>query len=187
MRLAGAGGDELELSIVGYQFPEADDPRQRFSWHVVEGRAVAGHERWSFRWPALTCDESPRLAAWLRVVAAGADADTDTNRADGDTGAPRPGTLTFTEPNLSFAVLAQGHGPVTLRVGLDLEFRPPSTTATGATTGTTATGVTSGAKGARGAGRPTLLHLDLRPDDLRRAAHDLDADIARYPDGLAAR
>jgi hypothetical protein len=159
MRLTGAGGgggDEIELAIVGYQFPEADDPRQRFSWHVVEGRAVAGRERWSFRWPALTCDESPRLAAWLR--AAGADAGSG------------PGPLTFTEPNLSFAVVDRGDGGrVTLQVGLDLELRPPS------------------ARNAKRAGRPTLLHLDLHPDDLRRAARDLDADIARYPDGLAAR
>jgi hypothetical protein len=160
MRLVGAGGDELELSIVGYQFPEADDPRQRFSWHVVEGRAVAGHERWSFRWPALTCDESPRLAAWLRTVAAGADADAR---------APRPGALTFTEPNLSFEVLDQGHGLVMLRVGLDLEFRAPGAPATG------------------GAGRPTVLHIEVGPDELRGAARELEADIARHPDGLAAR
>jgi hypothetical protein len=175
MRLVGAGGDELELSIVGYQFPEADDPRLRFSWHMVEGRAVAGHQRWSFRWPALTCDESPRLAAWLRAAAAWADTDADTRsdtntRADTEPGephpdAPHPGALAFTEPNLSLAVLDRG---VTVRVGLDLELRPPSTQTTGA-------------------GHPTILHLDLRPDDLRRAARDLDADIVRYPDGLAAR
>lgn len=163
MRLVSPDGDELELSIVGYQFPDADDPRQRFSWNVVEGDAVHGHERWHFRWPALACDEPPLLVRWLRAVAAWAEA------GPGGGAGPAPTALGFTEPNLSFEVLdRRGATEVALRVGLDLEFRPP------------------GVIGPR-AGDPTFLTMRLRPGDLRRAAQELEVDIARYPDGLAGR
>lgn len=163
MRLVSSDGDELNLSIVGYQFPDAEDPRQRFSWNMVEGDAVHGHQRWHFRWPALTCAEPPVLVRWLRAVAAWAEV------GPGGGGGPAPAALEFTEPNLSFEVLDRSVATgVALRVGLDLELRPP------------------GATGAR-AGHPTFLTLRLRPGDLRRAAQELEVDIAQYPDGLAGR
>ena len=65
MRLGAEGGDVLDLSIVGYQFPDADDPQLRYSWHMIQGRADTPSEAWDFRWQALTCDESPHLGAWL--------------------------------------------------------------------------------------------------------------------------
>lgn len=54
MRLGPAPGETLDLSVVGYQFPEAEDPRQRYSWHMIWGRASTRLKSWEFRWQALT-------------------------------------------------------------------------------------------------------------------------------------
>ncbi len=110
VRLVGRDGDEIELAIAGYQFADAEDPAERFSWHMVVGRATCRRASWEFRYPALTCDESTRISPWLRQVA-------------GTGAAP---ALSFLEPNLSFA--CRGHataGIPSIEVGLDLEFRPP--------------------------------------------------------------
>ena len=122
MRLVSSDGDELALSIVGYQFPDAEDPRKRFSWNMIEGHVVLGDERWGFRW-ALSCDEPPLLAGWFRAVATWVEA---------GTGEGCPKALTFTEPNLSFEVLESRDADVTIGVGLDVEFRSPSNSGAGA-------------------------------------------------------
>jgi len=117
MRLKGEDGNELTLTIAGYQFPEAEDPGKRFSWHMIEGEAVAGGRTWSFRYPALTCDEPARLSAWLRLAGGSAE------QAKAADQALEP--LEFTEPNLSFEVVERSPSGATIRVGLDVEFRPP--------------------------------------------------------------
>ena len=106
----------VELSIEGYQFPNADDPRLRYSWHMITGRARDFHEEWAFRFPALTCDESPRLSEWIRRAA---------DWTAGEACVSGPAALTFTEPNLTFSVIADSGGSV-IRVELDLEFRSPT-------------------------------------------------------------
>jgi len=58
---------------------------------------------WRFRFPAFTCDESPRISAWLREVADYAERSPESGQ---------PGILEFTEPNLRFAVA--GHQPARL-------------------------------------------------------------------------
>ena len=69
MRLGSDDGDVLDLSIVGYRFPDAEDPQKRYSWHMIQGRPHTTAQTWDFRWQALRCDESSRLVAWLRAVA----------------------------------------------------------------------------------------------------------------------
>jgi hypothetical protein len=156
VRLVSAGGDALELAVVGYQFPDAEDPRRRYSWHVLDGRADTVSEYWEFRWQALTCDESPRLGGWVRRIAeaaAGSRPDpTDERRIE------------FTEPNLAMEVLDLGPGSVRLRVELDLEFRAPSN------------------KTDVRAGRPNVLLLDLSDEQVGTAAEAWLVDVARYPD-----
>lgn len=160
MRLGSDGGDVLELSIVGYQFPDAADPRKRYSWHMVQGRARTTAKTWDFRWQALTCDESSRLVSWLRAVAS-AVARGCTTPALG------PGRAWFTEPNLALEVDAIRDGLAVLRVELDLEFRAPSN------------------QDDPRAGVPTLLEISLSPQQLITAAAELESDISLYPDGLA--
>lgn len=109
MRLIDEAGYGVELRVTGYQFPDAEDPGQRYSWHMVEGTASCPAGTWTFRYPALTCDESPLVASWLRDVARGG----------------RPAALAFTEPNLAMSVTGHRPGGATLEIALDLEFSPP--------------------------------------------------------------
>lgn len=109
MRLIGGDGSGPEVGVTGYQFPDAADPGQRFSWHMVEGAGRTSLGRWQFRYPALTCDETSRVSAWLR------DAATDAGQPE----------LSFTEPNLAFRVADRFSDDVLLRIELDLEFSPP--------------------------------------------------------------
>lgn len=160
MRLGANGGGVLDLSIVGYQFPDADDPQKRHSWHMVQGRADTGPEAWDFRWQALTCDEGPKLAAWLREVAT-------VSALGGTTPAEGPGRMLFTEPNLAFEVASYVRDAIVIKVELDLEFRAPSN------------------KPNHYAGHPNILHIDTSAVQLVTAAADWESDLLQYPDGLA--
>lgn len=109
MLLRDAMGHGVEVRVTGYQFPDADNARQRYSWHMVEGHGWAGEGDWAFRFAALTCDETPLVGRWLR-----------------DAAAPRvPEPLRFTEPTIGFAVVDRDASTVTLAVELDIEFLPP--------------------------------------------------------------
>jgi hypothetical protein len=109
VRLIDGDGHGLEVRVTGYQFPDAADPGKRFSWHMVEGAGHTPRGRWQVRYPALTCDETPRVSAWLRDAAI-------------DAGQPE---LSFTEPNLAFRVADRFLDQVVLSIELDLEFSPP--------------------------------------------------------------
>lgn len=61
MRLESPHGDALTLELTGDQFPNAADPAQRFSWHLVAGESRYPYGTWAFRWQALACDESARV------------------------------------------------------------------------------------------------------------------------------
>lgn len=113
MRLMGVDGHGIDIRVTGYQFPDADDPAKRFSWHVLEGRATSAEGSWRMSYPALTCDESPRLSRWLRQVAGAGNA------------AGLPAALGFVEPNLSLVVVRWTPASVVVSIGLDLEFAPP--------------------------------------------------------------
>lgn len=154
MKIASTNGNELEVSAVGYQFPEADDPRQRYSWHMVRGTARQGDVSWHFHWQALTCDESPRVGPWLRSLAARIR---DTPEQDIES----PSRLAFTEPNLAFAVIDVRPGSALLRVELDLEFHRD--------------------RAHWRAGEPHFLDLDVTSAQLVDAADQWDEEIALYP------
>lgn len=158
MRLGEDGGDLLELGIAGYQFPDASDPEVRSSWHLVQGRATTAVESWELRWPALTCDESTRLPAWLLRVADAVD------RAAAGREPDLPESERFTEPDLAFALVSASREGGALRVDLDLELRAP------------------GNRTHPRAGRPSTLLLRTSSAQLRRAASDWGDDVARYPD-----
>jgi hypothetical protein len=159
MRLGSPPGDVLDLSIVGYQFPEAADPGQRYSWHMIAGRASTPLQTWELRWSALTCDESVRLTGWLVQVA---------EAAARTTSDPEPALITqasFTEPDLAFAVLAVHDGQVTMRVELDLELHAEINPRR------------------MHPGGPSVLLLEVPADQLRQAASDWAGDVTRFPAG----
>jgi hypothetical protein len=160
MRLTAPGGDTVSLQVCGYQFPQADDPRQRYSWHIIAGEATCPRGRWRFQYPALTCDESPRVSAWLRAAADWFD---DSTRG---AAVPTPKPLTFLEPNLSFRVAGGTLAGPVVAVDLDIEFHPTP-------------------QGRKAAGHPFTLTIAASPGALRQAATGWDEELAAFPDGLA--
>jgi hypothetical protein len=109
VKLVGVGGQELALTICGYQFPSGNDEYDR-NWLVVEGAVCDGSRRWRFRDPCLLTNEASELAAWL---------------ASACNPAWPPSALTFLEPNLSFERRKLTEDRVEVCVGFDLEARPP--------------------------------------------------------------
>lgn len=160
MELGRADGNQLSLSIVGYQFPDAEDPRKRFSWNMVEGSATSNGEHWEFRWQALTCDEPPHIVSWLHAVATWIE--------NPDLKSLPPAPPVFIEPNLRFEATARDGIEGTLAIELNAEFTAPST-----------------GKAQRSSRYPTHVILTVTADQLRVAARELAEDIHRYPDGLA--
>jgi hypothetical protein len=158
MRLIDPSGYGVDIRVAGYQFPQAEDPRQRCSWHMVEGTAICSEGSWRFRYPALTCDESPAVATWLRGLA------DDAAPTESDAGPALAGAaLTFTEPNLSFSLVERRPEAAVLQIGLDLEFSPPW-------------------RRRRMAGDPLLLLCRQTHQQLRIAADEWKQEIAPYPD-----
>jgi hypothetical protein len=155
VKISSTNGNALEVSVVGYQFPNADDPAQRYSWHMVAGTATQGDVSWRFRWQALGCNESSRVGPWLRSVATAVTGATEEV-------AGHPPRLAFTEPNLAFAVVGARQGSVLLRIEFDLEFHRD--------------------RAHWWAGDPYLLDLDVTGAQLVEAADRWDEEIALYPD-----
>jgi hypothetical protein len=155
--LGAAGGDQLQLGIVGYQFPDASDPRKRYSWYVLGGSATASGQSWEFQWQALTCDDAPLISDWFRQLA---------SWASEPAGVSAPDAPWLIEPNLQFRSPSKRAGLVQLVVELDLEFLPPERRS-----------------GRAGAGRPEVLTLMVTPDELMDAADDFEATIERFPGG----
>ena len=159
MKLLSPNGEELELTIQGYQYPDATEPKKRYSWHMITGGARTADETWSFRYPALTCDESTLLAQWLRRTADWLDDPDPTHR---------PARLQFTEPNLAFDVAESTGSEAAVTVTLDLEFRSPRHT-----------------QRSEAFAAPNVLTLVTPTAALRAAAADWDLDVQAYPNGLA--
>jgi hypothetical protein len=159
VQLWGVAGYGVDMRVIGYQFPDANDPAKRCSWHMVEGTASCADGSWSWRYPALTCDESPRLSAWLRDV--GDAVASGLSVAGHPVG--RMATLRFLEPNLSLTVVGWARKAVVIDIGLDLEFAPPW-------------------QPRRAAGNPYRVRCDVDREHLLQAAEDWDAEIAPYPD-----
>jgi hypothetical protein len=116
MLLPGAGGDSLELSISGYQFPEVKDGDDA-DWLLVEVRASRGGRAWRSRDPSLQTFEVEALARWLEGVAHGSSF---------------PDACDFVEPNLSFELVRVDRARAELRAYFELESRPPWAPADGA-------------------------------------------------------
>ena len=151
MRLIDSDGYGVELAIAGYQFPDHIDPRIRYGWLVIAGTANCPAGTWSFRWQALTLDDTAELADWLDRIA---------GQAQPGGAGHEAGRLSFTEPNLSFTALPDG-GVVELRIGLDLEFSPPWQHRTEP-------------------GEPFVVTSRLTAPDIATAAKQLRAELAGY-------
>lgn len=110
--LAGLEGNELELGIVGYQFPEERTDPWDSNWLLVSLRVVSAEGTWEVVDPCLTTWEAKHLVRWLVATAARA---------------PDGATLTFAEPNVTMVARPnlRDAARVLLRACFELELRPP--------------------------------------------------------------
>ena len=122
MRITSAAGDEFQLVIVRYQFPDVHEDRWESNWLIVNGTVAAAGEKWVFTEPCVTTFELADLADWLDELV--------TNGAE-------PSAFEFTEPNLKFTyvpsrravqlTLAHESAPTSMselerRAGVTVEF-----------------------------------------------------------------
>jgi len=112
MLLRGREGNELELTVVGYQFPDEHRDPWDSNWLLVSVRVLAPAGSWSVVDPCLTTWEAKRLVSWL-VHAAIRD--------------PTAVPMAFTEPNLTVTARSRSAAPlrVHVRACFALELRPP--------------------------------------------------------------
>lgn len=158
MWLGSLAGNGLQLSATGCRFPLATRLREHDSWHITQGRVVTPRGTWEFGWQPLPCEESLALVAWLRQVAGAIEE----RRRDG-VRTPFPLRPRSSGLNLRFDVV-KIHTPaeVTVRVGLDVESRPVT-------------------RNVQGSGLPSALELETSPTQLRTAAVEWSANLARFP------
>ncbi len=151
MLLQGRQGTELELRIVGYQFPnERFDPWDS-NWLLVSIRVVAPQGTWEVVDPALTTWEGEQVVRWLAALA---------QRADLLIGRP----LALTEPNITLSarpIPGEPHRAL-VQACFALELRPPWL------------------KAVAGSGN-LCVDLDVARAQLASAAADLRADLTRFP------
>ncbi len=102
MRLK-AEGAFFQLSLLGYQYPDAEGEPYDANWLRVRVDAAGPQGAWSAVDPCLLAEEAERLAEWLEELAEG--------RA-----IP---ALSFMEPALLFRRVTTEHGP-----GLTVHFGP---------------------------------------------------------------
>ncbi len=159
LKLGETDRDSLRLAVVGYQFPDEEDPNKRDSWYVLDGSATRGGRDWDFRWAAMTCDAAPRLCSWLFALADWLELEPT------DEVAPKAPWLI--EPNLQFPGVSVVNGRAEIAVELDLEFLP-----------------SEDRDGRRGAGNPEVLSPRATAEELRRGAIDFAESIARFPTEL---
>lgn len=112
MLLRGAEGNELELAIAGYQFPDEERDPWDSNWLLVSVRVLSPESTWAVEDPCLTTWEAKRLVSWL-VQAAARE--------------PSAVPMTFTEPNLTVVAgpVAGDPNRVHVRASFALELRPP--------------------------------------------------------------
>lgn len=110
MKLTGTDGQQFELAILGYEFPESRRKGTENNWLIVQVTVNHPEEgNWAVRDPSLLTHEVQMLIEWLTTINRG-----ESVREE----------LEFSEPNLEFRLVSTGPGSV-LRIYLECELRPP--------------------------------------------------------------
>ncbi|MGQ0743954.1 MAG: WapI family immunity protein [Acidimicrobiales bacterium] len=117
--LAGREGNQLEMAVLGYQFPDEQTDPWDSNWLLVGVRVVSPAGSWEVVDPCLTTWEAASLVGWLVKAVGHSD---------------QAGPMTFTEPNLCVSVRPKPRSPkrVLMSAQLALELRPPWSGAAGA-------------------------------------------------------
>jgi hypothetical protein len=108
MRLVGSEGS-LELTLVGYQYPQLATAPYDSNWLNVEVRVQHPRGSWTAQDPCLLTYDVAGLADWLEAVAVGRETDAEHG---------------FMEPDLLFRAGTDSSGTRFVRVYFELELRP---------------------------------------------------------------
>src|SRR5436309_2354225 len=112
MRLENLDGTAVfDLELLRYQLPELEHANWDSNWLVVSGKVVTPLRSWEFVDPCLLTMEAHDLANWLADLVAERQADA---------------RIFFTEPNLSFEVVAADSEVIKLRLYFACESLPPN-------------------------------------------------------------
>jgi hypothetical protein len=150
--LLAAPPSTFQLSILGYQHPDAAGEPYDANWLSIHVEAAGADGAWTGTDPCLLTYEAVRLADWLDAVGAGREA---------------PPAISFLEPVLLFRVVKVS-GEKVLRVHFGNLINPSWRIFE--------------EQPARPASPDISLDFPLRVTDLRAAAADLRAVLRRYPD-----
>jgi hypothetical protein len=158
MMLASRDGTMVELSAVGYQFPQRsaapeDERDWDANWLLISGTIrTSDSQQWKFTDPCLTTWEAAGLSGWLAAAAA---------HEPGITGK----TLSFTEPNLELTTSAYDGEHSLIQIRFSHESLPPW--------------MPRDFKGWQAA--EYLLSLQTTRDQLRDAAQTWDREHKQFP------
>jgi len=117
------GDFHLDLSVVGYEFPEETNCAEDSDWLLVQLRIECPAGPWTHIDPSLTVREVRWLAEWLREAARYGAVFSEWQRGF----EPLTTTITFTEPNLAFELRSVPDAalPFQFRVYMSAESMPP--------------------------------------------------------------
>jgi len=110
MKLRGADGSELRLSIQGYEFPQIKHNHHDSNWLVITIGSKTPRGSWEATTSALMTSEAAELARWFHEVAVGGDFER---------------VQEFLEHCLRFEYVDKGRNFIHLRIGFGQEFTPP--------------------------------------------------------------
>ncbi|MCD0157728.1 hypothetical protein IHN32_08025 [Deinococcus sp. 14RED07] len=159
------GDFHLDLSVVGYEFPEETNCAEDSDWLLIQLRIECPAGPWTHIDPSLTVREVLWLAEWLREAARYGAVFSEWQRRF----APLTTIITFTEPNLAFELSSVPDTalPFQFRVYMSAESMPPFDLSTPHFE----------------MGEPTEKWVDFMaaPSDLHQMADELSEALTRFP------
>jgi hypothetical protein len=112
MRLKNAQGEELEITVAGYEFSKLDfeipPDEDTLNWLNIILKAKHSQGTWTATSACLQTWELADLIQWFEQIAG--------NSAD-------KGSVSFIEPCLNFQIIAKS--PPIVQISMSAEFRPP--------------------------------------------------------------
>ncbi|MBL7737710.1 MAG: hypothetical protein JNK14_00700 [Chitinophagaceae bacterium] len=110
MKFIGKDGQEVELKILGYQFPTSFDNEWDANWLRIYLNVKSNVGYWQTVDPSLTTWEVDQIIKWFSALSQNQEVEHL--------------EMTFIEPNLSFQFLDKTSDTKTIQIKFNLESRP---------------------------------------------------------------
>lgn len=108
MKLKDLNGQEFELIVLGYQFPQIVDDEWDSNWLDIQIRVNSKKGNWIARDPSLETIEIKLLAEWFLAIS-------NDKKVE---------EIWFTEPCLKFDLINKTEDMVTIRIFINYEMKP---------------------------------------------------------------